>query len=30
MEWLDDLWTKLVDFFTGIWEGIVNFFDNLF
>lgn len=30
MDWLNDLWNEIVDFFTGIVDSIVSFFEDLF
>ena len=30
MDWLNDFWSEIVDFFTGIVDSIVNFFEDLF
>jgi len=30
MEWLEDFWDELVEFFTGIFDVIVGWFEDLF
>jgi len=30
MEWLDNLWTDFIGFWTNLFESIVDFFNGLF
>ena len=30
MDWLEDIWTQIVDFFTNLYEQIAGWFEDLF